>query len=146
MVFLVLLVVLAGAGYLALSAGYLNPMQIARWFDPTPGEVSLVNLTDGDLSARMVRLDTESGQEEGAGGVRLGSMAIDGLSGLAPGGLFRLEVQGPGRASGQCVLHIEPGDVYRVVAVPEGIALTREGQEVNSTAELRMETSPLCAG
>ena len=32
-----------------------------------------------------------------------------------------------------------------VVAVPEGIAFTREGHETASAAELRMETSPLCS-
>ncbi|MBT8395715.1 MAG: hypothetical protein HKO65_06555 [Gemmatimonadetes bacterium] len=144
--FPVLVVVLIGAGYVAMKTGYLNPMQIARWFEPTPGEVSLVNLTDGDMTVRLVRLDTESGLEEGEGIVRVESMSIDGLGGLVPGGRFRLEIQGPARASGQCVLQIERGETYRAVAVPEGIALTRQGWEARSAAALRMETSPLCSG
>ena len=59
-------------------------------------------------------------------------------------GRYRLEFSGESVPAAECTFLVGRGDSYQFVVVPEGIAVVREGQTVQDSAELDMATSSVC--
>lgn len=135
------LVLVGGGGYYLISTGYLSNTQPMNIVGPGTGEIAVVNLDDGDLKASLTRLDTEEGSPEHVGSETLAPLEIGGF-GRVEAGRYQLEINAS--VGGVCTLEIVKGDEYQFVAVPEGIAVTRSRESVQSADELDMATSPWC--
>lgn len=146
LIFICSLAVVGGGGYWAIQTGRLSPLQIAANLEGGGiGEISVVNITDGRLNVDMTALETESGQPEGAGGFDLEQYEISGQGGIVAGRYevtFRAESGSPPEMT--CTLRMGRGDTYQFVAVPEGIAITLEGENAEKADDLDVLTSRLC--
>lgn len=140
-------IVIGVGGYLLVQSGTisLNQREIRNALGVGTGEIGLVNIADENLSADLMRLDTESGQPERADSATVVPLEIAGFGGIEPGRYeLTLSTEGGAPAGGTCRLVITSGDSYQFVAVPEGIAVTREGADAQSAEDMRLDTSPLC--
>lgn len=133
----------AGGGYLAVRAGSVSALQLSSMLTGA-ANVSLVNLDDHVLAVDLERLDV-SDENSWSDSERLEPFGIGGFSSLQPG-RYQLDFRSDGNPTLAltCTIAAENGDVYRFVAVPEGLAITREGQAAQSADELDASTSSLC--
>lgn len=146
LIFVCLVAVVGGGGYWAIQTGRLSPLQIAANLEGGGiGEISVVNITDGRLSVDLTALETESGEPEGAGGFDLEQYEISGQGGIVAGRYevtFSADSGSPPEMT--CTLRMGRGDTYQFVAVPEGIAITLDGEKAADADALDVLTSLLC--
>ena len=135
------LALVGGGGYLAVQAGSMSLIQLSTQLEGA-GEVSIVNTSDEELSVRLVRLDDEAG-EVSMWNDSIAPFDIGGYGG-SPAGYYRLEFAGEGALNASCTFQLERGDSYQFVAVPEGIAVVRDGHTAQDGAELDVAISSLC--
>ena len=133
------LIGLAAIGYYLYSTGVIDKR---TFLNIGTGEINIINTTESSLSARLTRLDTETGEPAEVNSVDLGSYEIGGLA-YIDAGRYRLDIEGT-PVEGSCTMMIGGGDLFRVVAVPEGIAIIEEGGNQANAEELNMATSSLC--
>ena len=109
------------------------------------GEISIVNIADDTLDTELIRMDTESGSPETVNSEDIAPLEISGFGGIQPG-LYELHIStaSGAPAGGICRMSIASGDKYQFVAVPEGIAVTKEGTVVQTATDVDMSTSSLC--
>jgi hypothetical protein len=138
------LAVVAGAGYFAVQSGMLSLMQIQAMVDGV-GEISVVNTSNAQLTVRYIQLETEDGSPDTVETDRIEPFDIDGLGGMVPGP-YRLEFTSDGESppAASCTLILGRGQKFTFVAVPQGIAVTREGFSATDGADLLVESSSLC--
>lgn len=141
---IVILAVLAGAGYWAVQTGRVSLIQVSAMLTGV-GEISVVNSSDGVLRVVYTRLDTEDGVPAEMDSQSLASFDIGGRGGMEPG-RYRLDFSATGDQPPpvSCTLHLDRSDTYTFVAVPQGIAVVRKGQSGQSAAELAVQSSSLC--
>jgi hypothetical protein len=139
------LLVLGGGGYYLYNSGSITQRQIRNAVGLGTGEINFVNLAGDTLNAELIRLDTESGSPETERGLSLEPLDIGGMGGVSPGS-YQLVLDTPSGepAGGICRLQIRGGDVYQLVAVRQGVAITLEGNDASSADDLDLLTSPLC--
>ena len=139
------LVTIGGTGYYLLTTGEISQREILSAIGMGTGEISIVNLTDSTMDTTLIRIDTESGNPDTEASQSIEPLDIMGFGGIEPG-RFQLEFnfRSGVPADATCSLQIVSGDVYRFVAVPEGIVLTREKHPAQSEADLNLLTSSLC--
>jgi hypothetical protein len=109
------------------------------------GEISIVNIADDTLDTELIRLDTESGSPERVNSENIAPFEISGYGGIQPG-QYELRITTPSGApaGGVCHMTIASGDALQFVAVPSGIAVTKEGTDTQSADDMDMSTSRLC--
>jgi hypothetical protein len=132
-----------GGSYLAIQAGSMSAMQLSSQLTGA-ANVSVVNLDDHLLAVDLERLDVTE-EEAWFDSERLEPFDIGGFSSLEPGRyLLAFESDGNPIVTLSCTLVAENGDTYRFVAVPEGVAVSREGYDAQSSDEVDANTSSLC--
>ncbi len=104
----------------------------------------MTNLDDHLLVVSLEQLDVAE-DDSWSDRQRLEPFDIGGFSSLRPG-RYQLDFESENNPTLAltCTIVAENGDVYRFVAVPEGLAITREGEPAQSAAELDASTSSLC--
>ncbi|MBI2846045.1 MAG: hypothetical protein HYX86_05810 [Chloroflexi bacterium] len=107
-------------------------------------EISIANLADDTLEVALSWIDPETGSVQPAATFTLKSFQITSQA-IFPG-RFQLDFAylSGATAVGTCTLEVVSGDLYQFVAVSEGIAIYREGQEPQSGEDLFVATSYLC--
>ncbi len=139
------LLVFGGGGYYLYSTGKISRRTIMNAIGMGAGEISFANLGDSRISANLIRLDTETGSPENFQSLSLESLDIGGIGAIPPGNYeLQLSTASGIPAGGSCHLTIQSGDIFHLVVVPEGIAITKEGYDVSYAAEVHFQTSPLC--
>lgn len=140
-----LLAAVGGGGYYAISTGSLNQRTVLNAVGLGSGDITIINIADDSLETKLVRLDTESGSPETVDSEEIAPFEISGYGGIQPGQYELLISSLSGiPAGGRCRLTIASGDSFQFVAVPDGIAVTQEGQAAQSADELDMSTAGLC--
>jgi hypothetical protein len=147
LIFVCGITILGGGGYYLYTNGTINQRSLLNLVGQGPGEISLINISDGNVYFAAVRLDTEDGEPTVANDDTLEPLVIGGFGGLSPG-QYRLEIepQSGVPAGGDCLLEIKSGDKLQFVVVPEGISVIRDGYDPLTADEMILETSPLCQG
>lgn len=137
------LALVGGGGYLAVQAGSLSAMQLSAQIAGA-ANVDIVNLDDNALTVDLDELDVPEENAE-FDRERIESFDIGGFASLEPG-RYRLAFESSGNAllTVDCIITLENGDSYQFVAVPEGMAITREGEPAQDAFELDVSTSSLC--
>lgn len=140
----VIVAVLVGAGYWAVQTGRISLIQVGALVEGV-GEISVVNASDGELRVVYTRLDTEDGVPAELDSQSLASFDIGGRGGMSPG-RYRLDfsAEGDQPPAVSCVLRLGRSETYTFVAVPQGVAVAREGQSSQSAAEVDVQSSSLC--
>jgi hypothetical protein len=140
-----LLVAIGAGGYYAISQGMISQRDVLNPIGLGTGEISIINIADNSLDTELIHLDTESGSPETVDTQTIPPFEISGYGGIQPGE-YELHISAPSGppAGGVCRLQISSGDLFQFVAVPEGIAVTLEGQDAESADEIDMLTSDLC--
>lgn len=133
----------AAGGYLAVQAGSISALELSSRLTGA-ADVSITNLDDYVLTIDLERLDV-SDENSWFDNQRLEPFDIGGFSSLEPG-RYQLDFESDDNPTLAltCTIDAENGDVYRFVAVPEGLAIAREGEDAQSAAELDASTSSLC--
>ena len=142
----VCLVTAVGAGgYYAISTGRLSQREILNAVGMGAGEINIVNIADDTLETELIHMDTESGSPETVNSENIAPFEISGYGGIQPG-LYELHITTPSGApaGGVCRMSIESGDAFQFVAVPSGIAISKEGVDAQSADDMDMATSGLC--
>lgn len=141
---IVIVAILAGAGYWAVQTGRISLIQVGAMVTGV-GEISVVNSSDGVLQVVYTRLDTEDGVPAELDSQSLASFDIGGRGGMEPG-RYRLDFSGEADQPSphSCSLRLGRNDTYTFVATPQGIAVVRQGQSGQSAAELNVQSSSLC--
>lgn len=139
----VLLCVIA-VGYYLYASGQIGQRQLLALIGQGRGDVTLVNLADDRLDADLEHFDTETGSFENYDSASAAPFDITGRA--LEQGQYRLTLSTPGGSpvGGTCAFSIESGDRYQFVAVPEGIAVTKEGYTAQTANDMKLETSALC--
>jgi hypothetical protein len=134
---------LGGAGYWAVRSGRLSAMQISARLSGT-GELKIVNTSDGALTAHLNQLEAGEG-DIGLLSERIESFDIGGFGGLSPG-RYQLDFESESNSppDSTCTFSLDRNDVYQFVAVPQGIAVVRQGSAVQDGAEMDVARSSLC--
>lgn len=142
---LCVVVVLGGVGYYLYSSGQLDLNEVSGWFGFGPGEIQVINLSDGEIEAVLTRISEEDGESYSEGDATLAPYDIKTFRSLS-GDRYTLEINVSNGlpASSSCTVRMKGGDIYRVVVVPEGTAITLEGEDVTSADEVNIQTSSLC--
>lgn len=139
------LAVVGVGGYYMVSTGRWSQREILNAVGMGAGEIAFINIADDTLETELIRLDTESGSPETTNSENIAPLEISGYGGIQPG-LYELHISMPSGApaGGICRMTIASGDAFQFVAVPSGIAVTKEGMEAQSADDLDMVTSGLC--
>lgn len=137
------LLALGGVGYYMYTTGQVTPMQLMNMVGV--GEVSVANLTDETLAIELIQLETESGEPSSFERLGLAEFDVDSIGAIPPGS-YQLTLESESGQPGNinCYLTIKRGDVYQIVGVPEGFAISLKGYEADSSTELDMRTTSLC--
>lgn len=141
---LLVLVALVVGVYLLFKSGVITERQVLALMGKTPGEVSIYNLTDGQLSVTLDSLDQSSTSNTTFtvnNNLTLQPMDIDGFT-MDPGRYTLSFSSSPG--SSACTLKIAGGDFVRFAVSPSGAIVTSDAHPSKTDADLRLETSPLC--
>jgi hypothetical protein len=139
----VLLVAVGIGGYFLWKNNTISEKQILKLVGKAPGEVNIINLADENLQVVLTPLDTsESSGFLMNNELQLEPLDIDGFA-VNPG---RVQLDFSTTSSGvqSCTLRVNSGDYYQFVATTQGIVVTNEKYPVQSGADLRIATSPLC--
>ena len=132
-------------GYYAFSNGLINQREILIAIGMGTGEISIVNIADDSLNTKLVRIDTDSGNPETINSETIAPFEISGYGGIEPGRYeLHLTTSSGIPAGGICQLQITSGDVFQFVAVPSGIAVSKEGMQAQGADDMDMSTSGLC--
>ncbi len=136
---------LGAGGYYAFSNGMINQREILNTIGMGTGEISIINIADEVLDTKLLRMDTESGSPETINNENIAPFDISGYGGIQPG-IYELHITTPSGvpAGGVCRMTITSGDSLQFVAVPSGIAVSKEGMQAQSADDLDMSTSGLC--
>jgi hypothetical protein len=138
------LVAIGGGGYYMYTNGSLDRRSMQNALGLGTGEVSIVNLADEKINTDLDFFDTEQNDWTGYKSEPVESFDVNGFGGMQKG-WYRLEITSlDGTPLGQCQLQIKSGDVYRLVVVPEGIAISLEGFTPQSADDLKLNTTSLC--
>ena len=140
-----LLTVAGAGGYYMVSTGRWSQREILTAVGMGAGEISIVNIADDTLETELIHLDTESGSPETVNSENVAPFEISGYGGIQPG-QYELHITSPSGipTGGICRMSIASGDSFQFVAVPSGIAITKEGTNTQSADDLDMATSGLC--
>lgn len=144
LILIVVLAVVAGAGYFAYQSGAISLIQIQTMIDGV-GEVSVVNTADEELTVRFVHLDTEDGEPDTLETERLAPLDVGGL-GAMPLGRYTIEfsTSGGNPPAATCALTVGRGDKVTFFAVPQGIVVAKDGFSPRDRADMLVESSSLC--
>jgi len=144
-VFICGLLLVGGGGYYFYSTGQLSPRTVLNAIGQGTGEINIVNIADSTLEGDLIQLTTESGEPSNHSNVSLEPLEVGGMGTIPPGRYeLRITFSGGIPAVGSCWLAIESGDVFQLVAVPEGIAISKEGTNTSNPDEVDYQTSSLC--
>lgn len=148
---LALLVLILGAFGAATGADYLirrgtvTPRELLAATGLAAGEISFLNLSDGDLTASLMRLDKRPSQAESVKQLELPPFSHDGYGALQAGTyLLQIASELSNPTGSTCTLTINPSDVVQFVALTKTVIVTRRGGLVETGSELHMTDSPLC--
>jgi hypothetical protein len=138
---------LGGGGYYLYRTGGLNLNEVLGFVGMGPGEVQISNLSDSTLEMVMTYIDEETGEERSGESVQLAPYDIRILPNLTPRE-YQIVINSnlglpPG---GECRINLRGGDTVSFVAVPEGVLVYRDGDNVSSSDEVNLLTSPVCQG
>jgi hypothetical protein len=130
--------------YFMIQNGSLNQRQVLIWAGQGPGEASIMNLSDSTLEVTVAAL----GEEDSGFGTETMTLEprdTDSFPDLSQG-RYRLSFSSAGGAppDAECSIKIDSGDFYQFVAVPEGLAVSREKEPARTAGDANVETSPLC--
>lgn len=148
----VLLLAGVGAGgYLLVQSGQLSTQRVIDVVGLGAGEINVANLSDASLTVTVTQLDAPPSSSSSSGSPRTLTLApreVRALYKIDPG-RYQLVVAtaGGGPQAGSCTLKLASGDIYRVVAVRTGTAITRERSlplPGGQPDDLNLATSPLC--
>ena len=140
-----LLTAVGAGGYYMVSTGQWSQREILNAVGQGTGEISIVNIADDTLETELIHLDTESGEPETVNSESIAPFEISGYGGIQPG-LYELHISTASGipSSGICRMSIASGDAFQFVAVPSGIAVSKEGTDAQSADDMDMATSGLC--
>jgi len=139
------LALVTGGGYYAFTNGLISQREAFNALGMGTGEISIVNIADDTLDTELIRMDTESGSPETINNENIAPFEISGYGGIQPG-RYELRITTPSGipAGGVCRMTIASGDAFQFVAVPSGIAVSKEGTSAQSADDIDMSTSGLC--
>jgi hypothetical protein len=124
-----------------------NLSLMGYYYSFTTGDVSVVNLTDGDLEVRIDMLEAAPGmsmETEFNERNTLESFEISGF-GTVPAGSHLVVFNSPQfPVELSCRLRIQNGEDVQFVAVPEGITITSDRYPAITAEELNILTSGKC--
>jgi len=134
-----------GIGYYLYTNGQLDVNQTLSFVGIGPGEIQVINLSDGPVEALLDRIDDESGESYNQGILKLAPYDIASFRALSAS-TYILQIHVPNGLppNSTCTLRMKGGQVYRVVTIPEGTVIARDNNKVDSAEELDINTSSLC--
>ena len=140
-------VILGGGGYYLFSSGRVSLNDVLGFVGLGPGELQVSNLSDSMLYVEVAYIDEETGERYNAQSLEMDPYDIRILPGLTPRE-YHITISSefgepPG---GSCLLNLGGGDIVSLVAVPEGVVVYREGDQVSTSEEVNLLTSPVCQG
>ena len=139
------LVTAGGIGYYLYTTGQLDTNQILSLVGIGPGEIQVINLSDGPIEATLDRIDDESGESYNQGTLELAPYDIASFRSLSANKyILQINVPNGLPPNSTCTLKMKGGQMYRVVTVPEGTVIARDKNRVDSAEELDISTSSLC--
>jgi hypothetical protein len=109
------------------------------------GEINIANISDSTLYSDLIQLTTDSGEPESYLDLSLRPFEVGGLGSISPGAYeLQISFSNEGLTGGGCWLEIKSGDVFQLVAVPEGIAIIKEGENPTNPDEIDYLSTSLC--
>ena len=139
------LALVGGIGYYLYLNGGLDVNQLLSFAGIGPSEIQVINLSDGPIEANLDRIDDETGEFYNKGTLDLSPYDIASFRRLSASEyILQIDVPNGLPPSSTCPLKVGGGQVYRVVAVPDGIVIALDDHDVDSLEELDMRTSSLC--
>lgn len=142
------LLLVCGGGatlWFLIQNGAISGRQILSTIGMGPGEINVVNLTDGDLQVTLTSLETNSTNSIYDNSVTMTANEIRGFANLPAGRYkvaFTYAAGTPG--AGECTIKLNGSDYYQYVAVPEGIAVSSKKEPAQSASDVNIESSSLC--
>jgi pSer/pThr/pTyr-binding forkhead associated (FHA) protein len=139
------LIVVGGGGYYFYTTGQLTPRTVLNAVGMGTGEINIVNIADSTLNSDLVQLTTESGDPESFLDLSLEPYDVGGIASIPPGS-YELKVSFSEGVpiGGSCWLEIKSDDVFQLVAVSEGIAISKEGESPSAPDDIDYATTSLC--
>jgi len=134
-------------GFFLYRSGQLSLNDVLGLVGMGPGEVQVSNLSDGTLYVEVTYLDEETGERHTAESLEMAPFDIRLLNNLTPREYqitISSEFETP--PGGSCRLNLGGGDTVSLVAVPEGVIVYREGDNITTSEEINLLTSPVCQG
>lgn len=144
-----LLVIVGGAALLFFMVrnGTISQRQLLSIIGQGPSEVSVYNFTDGNVRVKLTPLDrTQSGEQPTLpeDEKTLEANDIYTFPNIPQGRFSATFTYSDGQQRGVCSFKVDGSDLYTFVAVPEGVAVTREKESARSVDDMKVDTSPLC--
>lgn len=136
------LAVLGGGGYFLFTSGKISSESILAMAGMANGRVTVLNLSESELSASLEEMEPKAGEEPARSAFIIQPYEMDTAAGKP--GLHRLVIDYAGKQE-ECVMRIASGAEYNLIAVDEGVAISRKGADTPAApAEMDLKTSPLC--
>ena len=138
-------VLLGSSGYYLFSSGRITLNDILNLVNLGPGEIQLVNLSDGRVEVELRWVDDEDGDTYHQDSASLEPYDMAAFRSVSSGH-YELIINVPnGRPRGDtCYLNVRGGSSYHVAVVPDGIVIVLEGDRVTEVEEVNMATTEMC--
>ena len=139
------LVITGGIGYFLYRSGQLDMNQFLSFGRVDPGEIQVINLSDGPIEVQLERISEDSEENINKGTLDLAPYDISSFPELSTSEyILHIKVPNGLPPNSTCRLTIKRGQIYRVVTVPEGTVIALDNNDVTTIEELDMTTSSLC--
>lgn len=138
---------LGAGGYFLYRSGRLDLNEVLGFVGIGPGELQISNLSDGELYLEISYKDEETGEQRSEESLELAPFDIRILPSLTPRE-YRITIRSEfGQPpDGECRIILRGGDTISFVAVPEGVLVYRDGDQVSASEDVNLLTSPVCQG
>lgn len=144
---LIIILVALVALYFAFRSGILTEAKLLGLVGLGPGTIEVINLRDDAIQASITPLSESDDTTEESPESTLDLKEFEfGSFGAPRPGKYRVEIEPNGKsaATGVCTLTVRSGDLYRFIALADGVMVNRANSPSTKGEDLVLETSAFC--
>ena len=134
--------------FFAIRSGAITQTTLLNLVGLGPATIEVMNFRDDAIQASITPLsESKEGTTEEESGKNLALKAFEVSSYRASNpGKYRVEIRPTSKSTpaGLCTLTVRGGDLYRFIALPDGIMVNRANSPSMTGKDLVLETSAFC--
>ena len=139
------ILVIGGGGYYLVTSGQLSLNDVLEFAGFGPSEIQIYNLADDVLYVELEYYNTDTSEWSSYRSMDINSFDIKSIRNLEAGEYeISFETDSGLPEGGICALNLRRNTDLRFVAIPEGIGVVIDGEDIESAEDFDILTSEIC--